>query len=391
MAWEWPPSSDDFMTASTWVYEFADIRVLAETMPFPHVFLKLADIVDESETYGTWGAFHFVMWVRNWLQQAMVGDAGLEWYDACLPWIPAPTPSNSTFNTVPLDAVDNSRCKAAAEYLERHFLPAISLEGHPWQDGVLDWWRAHQTQILPFAMKLMNGDKEGAEEELRVLLPPDEAEERQMLQEIRNQTATEFCDYCEECVFVEYQEIKCRELYTLLTSIAEAERPGLRGATHFVGLLIPWVIVHNNIVLYTPHLQACFSTDTEDPPKTHIVSNLARSAAFEATKAKPSCTKAYKKMAKSLQHVTENKNLPWQPAVHPWWEQHQQDLLVQIAIVHVVASDDFDDYMMWVAKTPNVPDTSKDASYLAAQKIYQLVNNSEIFGQWGAYHLVSRV
>lgn len=87
----------------------------------------------------------------------------------------------------------------------------------------------------------------------------------------------------------------------------------------------------------------------------------------------------------------QQKDIAWQSGVRPWWEQHQQEVLVQMAIVQMVASDDFDDYMMWVAQTPNVPDTSQDDSYLAAQKLYQLVNDSRLLSQWGAHHLVSRV
>lgn len=44
-----------------------------------------------------------------------------------------------------------------------------------------------------------------------------------------------------------------------------------------------------------------------------------------------------------------------------------------------------------VADHPDVPDNQKSASYLAAQRILDVVRVAKIDGPWGAFHLVTRV
>lgn len=196
---------------------------------------------------------------------------------------------------------------------------------------------------------------------------------------------------CAEGHFSETFVTACSEPHYLMRSIFEANIPGLWGAYHFVERLVSWLTIHDTEVFDTPGLAACFIKKRFGDP-------VAAKSMTSPTTVKASqdidpcyCTKANKKLKNSLNNVTENKNFPWQPAVRPWWEQHHQELLAQVAIILVVASDDFDEYVRTVAESPDVPDTSKDASYFAAQKIYQAVNDSKIYGQWGAYHLVSRV
>lgn len=50
-----------------------------------------------------------------------------------------------------------------------------------------------------------------------------------------------------------------------------------------------------------------------------------------------------------------------------------------------------DKKFLGVANHPNVPDDQKNASYLAAQRILDVVKAAKIDGPWGAFHLVTRV
>lgn len=387
------------MASAASVTEFGDLlRSFASESPFPYVYANLADLVDESGIYGVRGAYHFVLWVKYWMwheekhDQAMrkeeepekVGLLG-QWYNACI--VPDSKDEEPLLPYRPLHG-DGPSCEAAAEKLKETFLPAISLEGKPWQDGVLDWWRANQTKLLPLCISLMHDDKEGAEKELREV-PPSYEDRDAELDDILSEDEETFC---EEWLLEKKPHrdgmAGCHQLYTVTKMIFEARRPGLWGAYHFVERLVSWMILHVDEVFETPGLDSCYFTTG---PAPHAISSRSLASATDVKTTSPACTRASKKVKKSLKHVTENKHFPWQPEVGPWWEQHQPELVAQIATVHLVASDDFDDYMMWAAQTPDVPDTSKDASYFAALQIYQVVNDAQIYGHWGAYHLVSRV
>lgn len=173
--WDVPPFTDGFLAEVSAHWEFDIIRVFAKLMPIPRVVWQLADIVDESEIRGIGGASHLLIWVLNWMAQELAHEdvvAGLarEWYDACALKAFPPVPGN----TWSVDGSESSLCEAAAEQLEKSFLPAISVEGHPWQEGVLGWWRASQTTLLPIALKVMgdhHDSKNDAEEALRFIPP----------------------------------------------------------------------------------------------------------------------------------------------------------------------------------------------------------------------------
>lgn len=246
-------------------------------------------------------------------------------------------------------------------------------------------------------MKLMNNDKEVAKDMLRDG-PQAIDETEKIVYDGLNKSVAEFCDHCEGCPWKDDREITCQEVYKVMKLCSETDTRGSWGAYHFVSMLWSWMIVNDDDVFNTPGLAACFIADTKNPHMTATINSLASTTEDEDTETtvptKPpseKCTKSSKKLKKALKQVTDNKNLPWKPEVHAFWDQHYQDLLLRIATVHLVASDDFDDYMEWVFKTPNVPDWSKDASYFAAQWIYKLTQDSGLTGEWGAYHLVSRV
>lgn len=103
------------------------------------------------------------------------------------------------------------------------------------------------------------------------------------------------------------------------------------------------------------------------------------------------CRRVFKSLKDKIKPVLHNKNMPWQPGVEQWWMLHQDELIKFITIVHKVASDDFDDYVMWVHNHPKVPDGEKHASYLAAQAVLDYVAASGVSGPWGSFHLVTRV
>lgn len=102
-----------------------------------------------------------------------------------------------------------------------------------------------------------------------------------------------------------------------------------------------------------------------------------------ATRRGQSC-KAYKCVYQGVELVTVYRSLLWQLTRRPWLSQHHRDLLAQILVVHIIAPDDFDDYMMRVTLLPTVTNTSKSASYFAIQSLHQSVNgNSQIREQYG--------
>lgn len=130
------------MASEVIYFEFEDIRTLDDLL-HPLVIQKLADIIDESGTYGTWGAFHFVLWVRNRLMRESDPEDGavFKWERACLPIGAAPEPGPESFNytkyIVPEVQKRNNLveekplCKAAAQRLDEIVLPAITQEEHP--------------------------------------------------------------------------------------------------------------------------------------------------------------------------------------------------------------------------------------------------------------------